>query len=196
MMHPDTVAGVVSPQIGLGVFATKFIPKGTIVYVDDPFESDIAADSPLFDHPVFSDIIYKYATVGKNGRYSFSWDIAKHVNHCCYPNTLATGWDFEVAIQDIQPGEQIRDDYGLSNRDYQMKLSCERTECRKFIRAADFEKYADSWDRRILDALLCSGEVEQPLLAVMDENTRTELEHFLQSGEGYRSVREVKYNRL
>ena len=33
MMHPSIELKPVNPQIGYGVFATAFIPAGTIVYV-------------------------------------------------------------------------------------------------------------------------------------------------------------------
>jgi hypothetical protein len=38
MIHPHTCIRYVNPQIGYGVFATAFIPKGTIVYVKDDLE--------------------------------------------------------------------------------------------------------------------------------------------------------------
>ena len=38
MMHPSTELRYINQQIGFGVFATKFIPKGTIVWALDPFD--------------------------------------------------------------------------------------------------------------------------------------------------------------
>ena len=39
MIHPDTELRFANPQIGLGVFATRFlIPKGTITWVRDQLD--------------------------------------------------------------------------------------------------------------------------------------------------------------
>jgi len=54
MIHPHTEVRVVSPEIGLGVFATKFIPKGTIMYVIDEMEL-IYPDG----HPLLTDEHYR-----------------------------------------------------------------------------------------------------------------------------------------
>ena len=51
MLHPQTEIGAVSPDIGVGVFARAFIPKGTIVYIKDPLEISIADDDPRLAHP-------------------------------------------------------------------------------------------------------------------------------------------------
>lgn len=37
-MHPNTEIQFVSEQVGVGVFATKFIPKGTIVWIKDDLD--------------------------------------------------------------------------------------------------------------------------------------------------------------
>jgi len=194
MIHPHTELRFVSPDIGHGVFATKFIPKGTITYVDDPLEIHIPLDSPLLQHPVLGKILKIYSILENDGTYEVSWDYAKHVNHCCQANTITTGWGFDIAVQDIHPGEQIRDDYGMFNVDYEMELICEFAECRKRIRAADFDKYAGQWETKALGALSCARDVSQPLLEVMDEQIRIELEQYLKTGEGYRSVRELKFS--
>ena len=38
MIHPDTELKLVSKEKGLGLLASKFIPSGTIVYVQDQLE--------------------------------------------------------------------------------------------------------------------------------------------------------------
>lgn len=44
MIHPDSELLFVSPQIGLGVFATRFIPKGTITWVFDPLDQIVSPE--------------------------------------------------------------------------------------------------------------------------------------------------------
>jgi uncharacterized protein len=194
MIHPNTELRRVSPEIGVGIFATRLIPKGTITYVDDPLEIHIQANDPVLKHPILGKIIKIYSILENDGTYELSWDYAKHMNHCCHYNTITTGWGFDIAVRDIQAGEQIRDDYGMFNVDYDMELLCDFEDCRKRVRKMDFDKYADQWEADARDALACASQVTQFLMDVMDEQTRLELERYLQIGEGYRSVRELKFS--
>ncbi len=194
MLHPNTELRLVSPEIGVGVFATRLLPKGTITYVDDPLEIHIHPSDPILKHPVLGKIIKIYAILENDGSYEMSWDHAKHMNHCCHSNTKTTGWGFDVAVRDIQPGEQIRCDYGMFNVDYDMELICEMADCRKKVNKDDFALYADGWEAIVKDALACVPQVPQLLLEVMDDPTRLELETYLQTGEGYRSVKDLKYS--
>jgi hypothetical protein len=193
MIHPHTELRYVSPEMGHGVFATHFIPKGTITYVDDPLEIHIHPSDPILNHPVLGKLIKIYSILENDGTFEVSWDHAKHMNHCCHSNTITTGWGFDIAVSDIQAGEQIRCDYGMFNLDYEMKLVCEITECRKRVYKDDFDMYADRWEAQVQDTLEHARQVPQVLAEVMDEQTRLELEKYLQTGQGYRSVKSLKY---
>ena len=92
-------------QVGVGVFATAFIPAGTVVYVEDPLDIVIPPDSPLLDNPVLRPTIDKYAILEPGERRIIGWDAAKYVNHCCQANIISTGYGFEIALRDIQPDE-------------------------------------------------------------------------------------------
>jgi len=189
MIHPDTELRAVNPQIGLGVFATRFIPMGTITYADDALEIRIPGDSPLHDDPRYRPIIEKYAHLDENNVWTISWDIARYVNHCCHCNTITTAYGFEIAIRDIQPGEQITDEYALFEPNCEMELLCDHPDCRKRIRPDDIERYGDLWDAQIRAALAHFRHVPQPLLPYLEEPILSELNHYLETGEGYRSVR-------
>ena len=41
MIHPSTELRLVSPHVGYGVFASRHIPKGSLVYVQDPLDIKI-----------------------------------------------------------------------------------------------------------------------------------------------------------
>jgi len=194
MIHPNTELRLVSPEIGVGVFATQFLPKGTITYVDDPLEIHISPNDPVLKHPILGKIIKIYSILENDGTFEMSWDYAKHMNHCCHYNTITTGWGFDIAVRDIQASEQIRDDYGMFNVDYEMELLCVFEDCRKRVKKADFDQHADQWEADARDALACADQVPQFLMDVMDEPIRVELERYLQTGEGYRSVRELKFS--
>ncbi|GAB4578264.1 MAG: hypothetical protein Fur0022_09980 [Anaerolineales bacterium] len=194
MIHPDVELRLVSPEVGHGLFATRLIPKGTITYVDDPLEIRISPKDPILKHPVLGKLIKTYSILENDGLYELSWDLAKHMNHCCHSNTVTTGWGFDIAVRDILPGEQVRCDYGMFNVDYEMELICENSDCRKQVKKKDFDQYADQWEAQVQDALALVHHVPQVLLDVMEAPIRLELERYLQTGEGYRSVRELQYS--
>jgi hypothetical protein len=193
MIHPHTCIRYVNPQIGYGVFATAFIPKGTIVYVKDDLELEISPEAYEQHSPELREVIEKYSYIDQRGVRIVSWDFAKYVNHCCQCNTLSTGYGFEIAIRDIQEGEEITDDYGLFNLEQSMPLSCSQPGCRGFVGSNDFDQQAKKWDEKALSALQQTLQVAQPLWSFLDEPTRLALTHFLGTGKGYRSVVALKH---
>jgi len=191
MIHPDTQLNVVSPKLGYGVFATHLIPKGTIVYIKDALEIAIPVDSPLLDRPEYEQVIRKYSYI-EAGKHIISWDIEKYVNHSCDSNTLSTGYGFEIVVRDIEPGEELRDDYGPFNVDYEFACGCGAKACRGKIRQADFSTHAPHWDSRVKEALTFYHQVEQPLEIYMDEETQKSLYYYLETGKDYRSIEALK----
>lgn len=191
-MHPDTELRFISPEIGHGVFASAFIPKGSIVYIKDLMEIVIQPDDPLRKDPRYAPLIEKYSYEEPNGNLVFSWDIGRFVNHCCACNTISTGYGFEIALRDIEAGEEITDEYGLFNSGWEMKLSCSKPGCRGKLSPGDIDVYAGKWDEQIKDALKVFNQVPQPLEVYMEEVTKKNLDLFLQKGEGYVSVLTLK----
>ncbi len=192
MIHPHTDLRVVNEHIGFGVFASQFIPKGTIVYAKDALEIEVQPNDPRLLNPALEPIISKYSYIDGEGVRIISWDNAKFVNHCCDCNTLSTGYGFEIAVRDIQPGEEITDDYGMFNIERDMTCYCGSANCRGVIRAADFDHHAPRWDALAMDALKRLEQVEQPLLGLLDRSSLNRLRRFLRQGRGYVSVAALK----
>ncbi len=193
MIHPNTEMRFISPEIGYGVFATTFIPCGTIVYIKDPME---IAVSPIqyaqLNEPLKS-TIEKYSYIDENGDRIVSWDHGKYVNHCCDCNTMSTGYGFEIAIKDIQPGEEITDEYGMFNLEYEMVLSCSKPACRKMVKGDDMLQYFAAWDEKVMKALKRSRQVEQPLMPLIDKHTLQQVDDFLSDETEYVSVRRLSH---
>ena len=187
MIHPATELRYISPSIGFGVFATTFIPQGTIVYVQDALEIVLPADHPLLTADIYQPILDKYSTVEKDGSRLLSWDIARYVNHSCQSNALSTGYGFEIAVRDIQPGEEITDDYGQFNLPYDMPCACGHAACRGSIRPSDFTALVHQWDAQLSAALCQLNNLEQPLWRYLDEETQTAVTQDLALGN-FRSV--------
>lgn len=187
MIHPATELRFVNSVIGYGVFATAFIPAGTIVYVQDELERVIHPDDAIYQNPAYRSLIQKYSFRDEAGNYVVSWDFAKYVNHCCHANTLSTGYGFEIAIRDIMPGEEITDEYALFGID-EMPLMCHYPDCRVCLRRDDRLVYGRYWDTLVRQALQQFSQVTQPLLPFLDQQTRADLATYLETGMGYRSL--------
>ncbi len=196
MIHPHTRLQYIDDHKGYGVFATRFLPKGTITYVKDSLEMEISPMAYRNHDPEMRAAIEKYSYIDERGYRIVSWDFAKYVNHCCHCNTMSTGYGFEIAIRDIQPGEEITDEYGLFNLTEPMPLQCANKGCRGTLRPEDFEQYYPQWDQQLRRALPQIWQVEQPLAALLDDATKAAIDAFLHHPKAYRSVYQLKANAL
>ncbi len=112
MLHPHTELRFINEQIGHGVVATPLIPRGTITWVRDDLDQAFCIEQVKSMAPVYRDIIAKYCFVDAKGNFVLCWDLARYINHSCDPTCRSAGYDFEVAVRDIHPGEELTDDYG------------------------------------------------------------------------------------
>ncbi len=193
LIHPHTTLKVIDSHVGNGVVATLDIPVGTITYAYDALDIFIPPGNPLLTDPLYHDIIYKYGVIEADGSFSICWDIAKYLNHCCHYNTLSSGFGFDIAIRDIPAGGEITQDYGAFNMDDPLVMDCNYTDCRLKITADDFDFMADQWDRDIRQALTSFRSVHQPLLPYLGEEIMLELNNFLDTGEGYKSINLLRF---
>ncbi|MBU2913823.1 SET domain-containing protein [Reichenbachiella agariperforans] len=194
MIHPKTELKHINDVVGYGVFATQFIPEGTIVYVKDSLELEITPMDYLTHTPEMKTVIDKYSYIDESGNRIVSWDFAKYVNHCCNCNTMSTGYGFEIAIRDIKKGEQITDEYGIFNIDEEMDLVCHEHSCRRKIALDDFDNYYQQWDIKIQKSLTQLLEVYQPLMGFVTPQTRTQLDAYFADPQQYKSVYSLKYH--
>jgi hypothetical protein len=188
MIHPDTGIRFVNEQIGLGVFATTDIPKGTIIYVRDPLELKLTPREFNALHAAQKGAIEKYSYVDAQGHLIVSWDHAKYMNHRCECNTIGTAYGFEIAIRDIAAGEELTTEYGILNVQLEYEIGCGCRECRGMLRAGDIDRHHPLWDGWIRDALGTTRDVPQPLLSIMDVSTRRDLDSYFAGTGEYRSV--------
>lgn len=127
-------------RTGLGLFATKPIKKGdTIIEYFGPL-----LDSRNEKH----DAIENKYLFALNGRWTIDGstrrNVARYINHACRPNAESDVQPrnrkvFIVAIKNIQPGEEIKYDYGKEYFDEYLKpIGCKCDHCekkRKLVRA-------------------------------------------------------------
>lgn len=192
MIHPQTTVQAVSDIIGSGVFATAFLPKGTIMVVRDQwdlvFSQNQWAELPA---PVRNSM-ETWAYHDKEGNLVLSWDHAKYMNHSCHSNTMMTAAGFEIAVRDIQAGEEITTEYGLLNVQEPYPLFCNCLECRKELRLDDIDRYGSSWDTLIGESVQAGFSLTQPLAIVFTEKIHRALQE-VRNGGRLPSVKNLKW---
>ena len=162
MIHPDTEVQFINKQVGYGVVARSFIPKGTITWVLDKFDREFTAQQYHELDTTYKDLLDTYAYKNNLGNLVLCWDNARFVNHSFNSNCLTTAYNFELAIRDIYPGEQLTDDYGYLNVDEPFRGIDEGTR-RKVVYPDDLIKYHKVWDEKLKKAFKHLSKVEQPL---------------------------------
>jgi hypothetical protein len=163
MMHPDTELRAAGEAIGLGVFATRPIPRGTIVWVLDELDQRFLPQRVRALPPGYEKLLERYGYLNARGERVLCWDLARWVNHACTANALSCGWEFDVAVRDIAAGEEITNDYGCLNLERSFRCECREPGCRGRIGPEDFERLADHWDAQVRDAFHFVKRVTQPL---------------------------------
>jgi hypothetical protein len=182
MIHPNTELRFINPKIGYGVVATRLIPRGTITWVRDDFDQAFTTAQVERMPPPYREIMDKYSFVDPLGDHVLCWDLARYVNHSCRPNCLCAGYDFEVAVRDIHPGEELTEDYGTLNLDADFYCSCDIEGCRRVIKPDDPVHFAAIWDATVAEVFPRINMVEQPLWPLVKE--KKEIEQVL-SGEAH-----------
>lgn len=188
MIHPATELRHVNDIIGYGVFATEFIPAGTITWVRDELDQTFTARQAENLPPQYRAILDKYAFTDGDGRLLLCWDLARFVNHSCEATCLGGGYDFEIAVRNIQPGEELTDDYGTLNLCEEMACACPSPRCRQIIRPDNMERYAAAWDAMVEPLFRRLRELPQPLWPFMKEQAA--VERTLAHLAPYRSIRQ------
>jgi len=164
MMFPHTKLRYINEQMGFGVFATKFIPKGTITWALDDLDHILEPEFVAKLDKPRRKFLNKYSFRNQNGQYILCWDLGRYLNHSFHANCIGTAYNFEIAIRDILPGEQLTNDYGTLNIGTSFKpISEERTE-RKRVNPDDLLYFYKEWDQQVTEALKHFNDVEQPLI--------------------------------
>jgi len=103
---------------GTGLFADEFIKKGTIVWRwEEGFDLRVPEEDLKKLSGPARDTFLKYCYFSKrSNRFVLCFDDARFINHSDTPNLKNVfapdaGEDFDIAVRDIHPGEEITGDY-------------------------------------------------------------------------------------
>lgn len=174
MVHPHTELRFVNDDIGWGVFATRPLPKGTIVWALDALDQKFTPAQIAGLPPYARAALDKYSYVDARGRHILCWDHARFFNHSCAANCLSLGYDFELAVRDIAAGEELTDDYGTLNPAVPFPCLCAAPDCRLAVQPDDFARLGDRWNSRAREAFFLIPSVPQPLWETLSERAEIE----------------------
>jgi hypothetical protein len=188
MIHPHTEIRFINDKIGYGVVATKFIPKGTITWALDKFDRIFAADQIKNMEPVYQNIMDIYSYRNPEGKYILCWDNARFVNHSSNSNCITTAYEFEIAVRDIHPGEELTDDYGYLNVEEPFEVVPEEGTDRHVIYPDDLLRHYYTWDEKLLQAFGDLLDVNQPLWSLLSEQTKNKAQLIAKGNEKMDSI--------
>lgn len=168
MIHPHTELRLISPEIGLGPVVTRFIPKGTIVWVLDRFDIVMSPQQVEELPRPYRAIAERYAYVDPSGSSILCWDHARFMNHHCEPAVRGVTPQFQITVRDVHPGEELTCEYAECNI-VNLDCRCGSPRCRGRIRAEDLIEHAAAWQAEVQAALGDARTVPQPLWQFLED---------------------------
>ncbi|HLA54630.1 MAG TPA: SET domain-containing protein [Flavobacterium sp.] len=193
MIHPDTELQFINDVIGYGVVAKKLIPKGTITWVQDELDQVFTPQKAAQLSPLMQEYLETYCFTNNVGNHVLCWDNAKFVNHSFNSSCMSTAYDFEIAVRDIHPGEQLTDDYGYLNISEPFEVVDEGTD-RKVVYPDDILRYYAEWDQSIKDNMDAMAIVDQPLKKFIPNETWQEFQKVMSGNAELKSLLTCYYD--
>lgn len=172
--------------------ATKHIPKGTITWVQDKLDQVYTPQQVEKMEPVLQQMLDKYSFRNNQGNFVLCWDISKYVNHSFKSNCLSTAYDFEIAIRDIEQGEELTDDYGYLNVTEPFPAKNEGTE-RTTVYPDDLLKYHREWDKKLEESFNSLHDVPQPLFELIPAGIQKKVDEVVQGRQKMDSIINLFY---
>ncbi|RNB74445.1 SET domain-containing protein [Brevibacillus panacihumi] len=191
MMHPDTELRYINDVIGYGVFATRFIPKGTVVWALDDLDQVLDPSFVERLDPLRKQDVLKYSFKNQHGQYILCWDKARYVNHSFHATCVGTMYDLELAARDIHPGEELTDDYGTLNLDEPFACMPEEGTTRSWVMPDDLLHYHQQWDDSAKEAFRHFDRVEQPLKHLIRPEHRGKIRAIVEQRAELDSIRHL-----
>lgn len=193
MIHPNTEVRFISKDKGYGLVATAFIPKGTITWVMDELDRVFAPVELKTMPELFREILDTYTFRDQRGNFILCWDNARYVNHSFRSNCMTTAYDFEIAIRDIQEGEELTDDYGYLNITEPFVALPERGVRRKVVQPDDLLHFHKTWDKKLVAAFRHFGDVDQPLASLLKPEVRAKADAIAEGRQKMDSILNCLY---
>ncbi len=189
MIHPKTELKFISNEIGYGVVATEFIPAGTITWALDDLDREFTPAKVKKMNPLYQNILETYCYRNKKGNFVLCWDYGRYVNHSFKSNCLSTAYDFEIAIRDIHPGEELTDDYGYLNVSEPF-IGIDEGTRRKTVYPDDLLNNHEVWDKKLIKNFPKIIKLEQPLKSLLTPKLWKDINAIAKGKKEMKSIKE------
>lgn len=163
MIHPATTVRSAG-SMGVGVFATEDLPKGTLLWVLDRFDRVLDPSEVATWPPALRAEAQHYGYINPYGSLVVCWDHGRLVNHSCDPTSIGIGNAFEIARRDVRRGDELTCDYGILNLSEALQCACGLPACRGQISADAAPGLLAMWQAWAVDAFAAALRVPQLLL--------------------------------
>ncbi len=193
MIHPHTSVQFIDDEKGYGLFATHRIPRGTITWTLDHLDRVITPQEMDSHDPRYREILMKYSFRNNRGEYIFCWDNGRYINHSFNSNCCLTPYNFEIAIRDIEAGEELTDDYGYLNIIEPFEALPEGGN-RTVVYPDDLLRLAEYWDSRLQQAFPDLQLVEQPLRPFLESDILCAVQDICSGQREMLSIKSCYYN--
>lgn len=177
MIHPHTELRFINEKIGYGIVALKPIPKGTITWALDKLDRIFSPEQVRAMDDLYQQVLDKYTYRNSEGNHILCWDNARFVNHSSHANCLTTAYEFEIAIRDIAPGEELTDDYGYLNLEEPFEVAPEAGSNRNIVYPDDLLRYYPEWDEKLLSSFPKILQVDQPLFQLLETSIQEKVKN-------------------
>ena len=141
-----------SPIAGHGVFATRDLPTGTLVWQNNDMNTDKAAVSYTWEQinnmePTAKALIFNFgyqvdddAFQGPISEEELKDDISNYWNHCCDPNTWIIDINHWALRRDVKAGEELNADYATFDTRFDRipVCKCGKEACRGKVTPNDY----------------------------------------------------------
>jgi uncharacterized protein len=174
VIHPSTELRYKSDVVGYAVYATRPIPRGTVVWTLCPLDQRITASERALLPATSQRFVDYFGYVDGDGDFILCWDHGRFVNHSCVPTMMAIGQEHEIAVRDIAAGEELTCDYGTLNLVEPLGCLCRHAECRGTIGTSELgsTSLAQITDDAVAAAIRFASRVDQPLVPYMIDAER------------------------
>lgn len=193
MIHPKTELKFINDTVGYGVVATDFIPAGTITWVLDKLDREFSLHEVENMEAIYQEVLDTYSFRNNHGNFVLCWDHGRYVNHSFNSNCMTTAYDFEIAIRDIKPGEELTDDYGYLNISYPFRGIDEGTK-RKIVYPDDLLRYHKTWDNKLSKVFHRIPKLDQPLNRLINDQLWDEIQKVASKHKKMESILRNYYN--
>jgi hypothetical protein len=162
---PGTELRLVDEHTGYGVFATRPIPAGTVVWVHDELDQVLTPAQVDALPAALQAHVERYAYVDAAGNFVLCWDHGRYMNHSCDPNTTSIGTLMEIARRDIPAGEELTCEYAREHVTEAFTCTCGSPNCRGELPSIELPEVWQRMDREAAQAIALAITVDQPALA-------------------------------